>query len=378
MALPKIMLVTKDKTFAKTAKDVLGGAVILSLTDSGEKALKALGGNHGYTVVIADMVLAGVDGRAFLAAVRKRHPKIRRIAVTGTPDFDQARQLINTTDISWLLAKPCKPEDLRKAVADTVTRQRRDQVEGDAMKDTLVGSVKMLVDIMGLTHPEAVARSKRIRARAQQINRSLKALSPQFMDMAVLLANIGCVGLPKALLKKMETGTDITKQDMQAFRAHPGIAFRLLENVPRMGKLAEIIRYQNIPCSQKPPLGSRILKVCQDMDQMLINGANPKKALHHMRKRPEVYDPAVVEALTRDERAADEVLGAGIPVAELKPGMIMMQDMVTADGTVLLHKGDCLSETSHIRLTTFNDLIKVKEPVYVKDSGACPDPTTGK
>ncbi|BDQ33184.1 HD domain-containing phosphohydrolase [Pseudodesulfovibrio portus] len=378
MALPKIMLVTKDKNFAKSAKGALGGAVVLSLTDSGEKALKALGGKHDYSVVIADMVLAGRDGRAFLAAVRKNHPKIRRIAVTATPDFEQAMQLVNSAAISWLLPKPCKAEELRKAVTDAIGRHRREKVENESMKGTLVGGVKMLVDIMKMTHPEAVTRSKRIRARAQQINRNLKALSPQFMDMVIMLANVGCVGLPRTLLRKMETGAGITKQDMQTFRTHPGIANRLLENVPRMAKMAEILHLQNTPCSQNPPMGARILKVCQDMDQMLLNGASQEKALLHMRKRPEVYDPAVVEALSRSGLAASAPQGAGIPVADLKPGMTMTQDMVTKDGTVLLHKGECLSEASHIRLTTFNDLIQVEEPVYVQDTGACSDPAFDK
>ncbi len=372
MALPKIMLVTTDRELAKTAKAALGGAVVLNFTDSGEKALKALGSDHGYTAVMADMVLKGVDGQTFLTRVADKHPKVARIAVTDGGDFELARGLINAAGASWILSKPCRGEELRQAITGAVARTKPDKGEGDAVKETLVGCVKMLVDIMGLFLPEAVARSKRIRDRAQQVNRDLKALSPQLMDMAVLLANIGCVGLPRALLKKMESGTNITKQDLQAFRTHPAIAARLLRNVPRLGKVSEIIRHQNTPCSQGPPLGARILKACLDMDQMQINGGSMKKALHYMRKRPEVYEPAVIDALGTNYGDPDETSGVEVAVADLRPGMIMVQDMVTEDGTVLLHKGDCLSEASHLRLTNFNDLIKVKEPLHVVDAGACP------
>ena len=364
MALPKILLVTKDKEFAQTAKSALGGAVVLSMTDSGEKALKAFDG-HAYTVVIADLALAGMDGRAFLAAAKEKHPLVTRIAVTGTSDFDQAKQLVNTADISWLLTKPCKAEDLRTAIKDSVSRHRRDKAEGEAMKDTLIGCVKMLVDILELTHPEAVSRSKRILSQAQEINKEIKAMSSQFLDMVVLLSHIGCMGLPKQLIQKVEKGSNITKEEMQAFRSHPEIAAQLLEHIPRMGKIADIIRHQNTPCSKKPPLGSRILKACIDVDQIRTRKGSPEKALARMHERPDIYDPVVIKALIRQERECGTDKGVPHAVADLKPGMTMQQDMVTEDGTVLLPKGGSLSEASHIRLTTFSDLIKVREPVYV-------------
>lgn len=378
MALPKIILVTKDIQFAKAAKVALGGAVVLSMTDSGEKALKALDGAHSYTVVISDMALKGMDGRAFLAAVNKKHPSISRIAVTDTPDFEQAAQLVNATDISWLLTKTCAPKELLTAVTDSVNRHRKDKAESEATKDTLIGCVKMLVDIMELTHPEAVSKSKRILRRAQQVNRVLKAMPPQFMDMVVLLSNIGCVGLSPVLLKKIEKGTDVTKEDMKTFRTHPGIAARLLENIPRMGKIAEIILHQHTPCSQKPPLAARILKVCIDLDQFKTKGASSEKALAHMHKRPETYDHTVVEAMMRLQTDAKKSQCPPISVADLQPGMIMQQDMVTEDGTVLLHKGDALSEVSHMRVQTFSDLLKIKAPIYatVPGQAACVVPSS--
>lgn len=363
MAIPKIMLVTTDRQFAKTAKTALGGAVVLSMTDSGEKALKAFEG-HAYTVVIADLALTGMDGRAFLAAAKKKHPLITRVAVAEAPDFDQAKQLVNTADISWLLTKPCKAEDLRAAIQDSVSRHRHGKAESKAMRNILTGGVKMLVEILGLTHPEAVRRSKRILPQAQILNRKLKAMSPQLLDMVVLLSHIGWMGLPKELLRKVETGNDITKEEMRVFRTHPQIAAKLLENIPRMGKIAEIIRHQNTPYAQKPPLGARILKACIDLDQLRAKKGNVKKALTRMHERPDVYDPAVIKVLIHLGGNGKKHRKIPLAVTDLKPGMIMLRDMVTEEGNVLLHKGECLSEASHIRLTTFNDLIKVKEPIH--------------
>jgi hypothetical protein len=372
MALPKIILVTKDIEFAKTAKAALGGAVVLSLPSLFSPSLPSLSFSPSSPFFLSSLPPSFLSFLSFLPAIKEKHPKITRIAVTGTSDFEQAMQLVNSADISWLLTKPCAPKELLKAVTDSVTRYRKDRAESEAMKDTLIGCVKMLVDIMELTHPEAVSQSKRILRRAQQINRHLKAMSPQFMDMVVLLSNIGCVGLSPNLIKKMREGTGITKEDMKTFRTHPSIAARLLENVPRMGKIAEIILHQNTPCSQNPPLAARILKVCIDLDQLKIKGASPEKALAHMNKRPEIYDPRVIKTMARLQTETRKAQPAPISVAGLKPGMVMQQDMVTEDGATLLRKGETLSEASHMRLQTFNDLLKIKDPIYATTPGAAP------
>lgn len=357
------MIVTTDKAFAKTAKATLNDNYDLSMVASGEEALKRFDSDSGFMVVVSAQKLAGMDGRQFLEAAKNEFPKITRIMVTREPDFDYAMQLVNTTDISWLLNKPCKAEDLLEAVEDSVERYRREKAEAEAMKDTLVGCVKMLVDILELTHPEAVRRSKRIRRRAQHLSKEFKAMSPQFMDMVVLLSNIGCIGLPSGLLKKMEVGKDITRTDMRTFRTHPSIAARLLDNIPRMGKMAEIVRHQNTPCSKRPPLGARILKVCIDLDQMQLNGTAPDKALDFMRERPFIYDQKVVEAMALHIGESDKVQCNGLTVADLEPGMVMQTDMVTEYGAILLHKGETLSEASHLRLQAFSDLLKIKEPI---------------
>lgn len=372
MPNPKIMLVTTDKEFAQTAKNTLGKAFDLAMVSSGEKALQILDKDRRYMVVISSMELKGMDGREFLAAAMKEHPKITRIMITALPDFDHAMQLVNTADISWLLTQPCSAKELLEAVTDSVGRYKKERAEAEAMRDTLTGSVKMLVDVMELTHPEAVRRSKRIRRRAQQISKKLKAMPAHLMDMIVLLSNIGCVGLPTGLLRKMEVGKDITKADMKRFRTHPNIAARLLENVPRMGKMAGIIRHQNTPVSQNPPLGARILKVCIDMDQMQLNGSPPAKALEFMIGKPEIYDPKVVDALARYRDESENAACSQLPVSELEPGMVMQADMVTERGAILLNRGETLSEASHIRIQAFSDLLKIKEPVsVVPQDGAC-------
>ena len=213
------------------------------------------------------------------------------------------------------------------------------QAEAQLFKDTVHGCVKMLVEILELTSPAAIGRGTRIREWVKQASLKLKVEPLWLMDMAALLSHIGCVGLPKPILHKLETGEDLNKEELAVFRTHPEIAVQLLGNIPRMGKVAELIRYQNESCRRDPPKGSRILRVCLDLDYLGRKGVPPDKALGIMRGSPGTHDPEVVATLTQVLDEAEQAGSLKVTVAELKPGMVMLADMVTKAGTKLLLKG---------------------------------------
>jgi DNA-binding NarL/FixJ family response regulator len=363
MALPKILLVSADAGFVKKAESLLVKDFALAAVDSGKGAMKALSSNKGIRVILSGYNLPDVDGIKLLAQVRKDYPQVMRIMVTGQEDFSILTGAIHKAHVFSLHTKSCPPDELLASVLDAAKKSRNVRSDADSMRDTMFGTVRMLVDILELTTPSAMRRSKRIRRRAQEICKDMQAMPPQFMDMVVLLSSIGCVGLPLGLLKKIEKGKDVTKEDMKRFRTHPSIAAHLLERVPRMSKVADIIRHQNTPVCKNPPVGARILKVCIDLDQMQRSGAGPEKALEFMRGKPEIYDERVLDALEYHFGACKMQDCNSIMLADLEPGMVMQADMVTESGSILLHRGETLSEASHLRVRAFSDLLKVKEPL---------------
>lgn len=363
MPQPKVLLVSADAEFLDFSKKLLEKEFSLTCAGSGKEAIQALAGTKGVRVVVSGLHLPDVDGIKLLDKIRTDYPTIMRIMVTGEGDFNTVAGAVHTAHVYSLLPKPCDPELLLKAVRDGAATFRKVRAESDSMRDTMFGTVRMLVDILGLIHPVAVERSKRIRRVAREICKELHAMPSQFMDMVVLLSGIGSVGLPGGLLKKLNDGESLTPEERKLFSTHPSIAARLLENIPRMGKVSEIVRHQNSPCSKKPPMGARILKVCFDFDQMKQGGATPEKTVAYMRGKPEVYDGSVMDALEHflGESAKHEC--SYLTVADLEPGMVMQADMVTETGTILLQHGQTLSEASHLRIQTFSDLLHIKEPV---------------
>jgi response regulator RpfG family c-di-GMP phosphodiesterase len=364
MSKPKILLVSTDEELREA---VLGLAEKYTFTclDNAEEGLALLTREKGFFLAFAGLALPGMDGLEFLAQVRDRHPKIVRILATGHGNFDIALDALNKGHVFRFLTKPCPSKVLVAALEDAAQLFGQSQAEARLFQDTVHGCVKMLVDILELTSPAAIGRGTRIREWVRQACIKLKVGPLWLLDMAALLSHIGCVGLPKIILHKLETGEDLNKEELAVFRTHPEIAVQLLGNIPRMGKVAQLIRYQNESCRRDPPKGSRILRVCLDLDYLGRKGVAPDKAIEIMRGSPGTHDPAVVEAVAEILEEAEQAASLSVTVAELKPGMVMLADMVTKAGAKLLLKGQPLSAASHMRLQAFADLLDVVDPIRV-------------
>jgi DNA-binding NarL/FixJ family response regulator len=96
---------------------------------SAHSALEALALLRRRTVdvVVSDERMPEMNGSAFLALVAKEFPHTARIILTGHASVESSIVAINEGHICRLLQKPCKPLELRKAIAEalqtaTVTR----------------------------------------------------------------------------------------------------------------------------------------------------------------------------------------------------------------------------------------------------------------
>jgi two-component system, probable response regulator PhcQ len=71
-------------------------------------------------VVVSDECMPEMTGSAFLAQVAKEFPHTARIMLTGHASIEAAIAAINEGRISRFLQKPCKPSELRAAIADAL------------------------------------------------------------------------------------------------------------------------------------------------------------------------------------------------------------------------------------------------------------------
>ncbi|MBI4795839.1 MAG: response regulator [Deltaproteobacteria bacterium] len=376
MITEKILFVDDDANVLAGYQRQLRKGFHIDTALGGEPGLQAVTQNGPYAVIVSDLRMPGMDGIQFLSRVREIAPDSVRMMLTAFADLQTAIQAVNEGNVFRILTKPCETEILTRALGAGLSQYRLIMAERELLEQTLMGSIKVLIQILSLLNPEAFGRASRITRYAREIAAVLKVPEAWQLETAAMLSQIGCIMLPKTALKKIYHGQPLNPEEMQVFTMHPFIASDLLKNIPRLETVAEIIAYQTKrfdgsgnPQDQrqgkKIPLGGRILKVVLDFDTLKVSGLQESAAIMELKKRPGWYDPAVLAALEAVIWIEARYTVREVSIEELVDSMILDDDVWTKTDTLLITKGEEISTLIRKRLKNFAETVGVKEPIRV-------------
>jgi len=114
-----IMVVDDEPDFAELfrqqfRREARQGTYVMHFAASGEAALELLGGGiePGVIVILSDINMPGMDGRALLRETKQRWPELPAMMVTAYGD-DERRQRANEYGASEFITKPVDFEALK-------------------------------------------------------------------------------------------------------------------------------------------------------------------------------------------------------------------------------------------------------------------------
>jgi response regulator RpfG family c-di-GMP phosphodiesterase len=375
----KILFVDDEPNILAAFKRQLFNRFDVDTAVGGEAGLSALTERGPYTVVVADMRMPGMDGIYFLACVRDMAPDTTRMMLTGQTDLQTAIDAINHGNIFRFLTKPCPPETLVAALEAGVEQHRLVTAEKELLEKTLSRSVKVLTDVLSIVNPTAFGRASRVRRMAAALGSELEIEKPWETEMAAMLSQLGCVTVPEEALAKVYSGQILGPEEEHMFEVHPRVGRDLIGGIPRLESVAEMVAYQEklfdgsgFPADSVHgdmiPLGSRILKVALDFDTLISSGRTGVEAHSIMQTRRGWYDHSVLEALGRlvNLEGTQEVQFA--KVEELTPNMILADDVRTANGVLLIGKGQEITPSLKLRLLNYKRSTGLREPIKVSVS----------
>jgi response regulator RpfG family c-di-GMP phosphodiesterase len=371
----KILCVDDDQDILDGYRRKLRRVFDIETELGGQQGLETISKRGPYAVVVSDMRMPGMNGIQFLSKVRELAPNTVRMMLTGMSDQQTAMDAVNEGSIFRFLTKPCPSETFAKALAAGVRQYGLITAEQELLEDTLKGSIKVLVDILSLTNPAAFSRCMRIRHYAVQIVNALKLTNPWQYEVAAMLSQIGYVTVPLETLEKLFAGETLTESEQEMIKGHPEVARKLIENIPRLEVIAEIIASQNRPVDQardsktlkKSPalVGGHILKIAIDFDMLLFGGAMPAKAIEALKKREGQYDPEILRVLEDVKVPTFERTIKSQKIINLMNGSILAEDIHTKTGMLVVTKGQEVNDLLRRRLQNFRLQGKIEETVRV-------------
>lgn len=335
-----------------------------------------------FAVVLSDLKMPGMDGIEFLKKVRVIQPSAARVLISGHADMSDAISSINNAGIFRLLIKPCPIEDLSLAFEAGIEQYRLVTAEKALLEQTLNGAIQTLTDILAIQDPEAFGHAQRRSLMARELAKALNA--PEWLfQMAALLAELGRATLPLTLREKMAKRMVLSEIEQKLVSRVPEFSYELLKKIPRIEDVAKAVLYQdkNYDGSGYPeddtmgddiPLAARALHAINGAAALCGEGMAPDLAVASMKAKPDIYDPKIVEVLlvcdqflptvkTRKHQGPQSAM-----LGDLVPDMVLLGDLVTKDGLLVMGAGTRLTAAQIQRIHNFSRLNSVVEPILVE------------
>ncbi len=239
------------------------------------------------------------------------------------------------------------------------------------LENTLMGSIKVLTDVLSLANPAAFGRSKRIAQYVQHMVAELHLQSPWKYEVAAMLSQLGCVALESELIDAAYGGKKLTPEEQKRFDAHPTLARDLLSNVPRLEGIGWIIGQQRVgatPAENHIPedvrTGAAVLHVAIAFDNLRIQGLSDAEAVAALRRNQKL-DASIVGALATLRALACEQTPRAVHISDLAAGMILQEEIRTKTGLLLVGKGQEVTYPLMVRLRNHHARRAIADKVLV-------------
>lgn len=108
--------------------------------------------------------------------------------------------------------------------------------EKQLLRQTLIGSIKVLSELIGATDKRAFSTGNRIRTIALAIAKSLKINNMWQVEIAAMLSQLGCVLTGNDILTKIYADQPLSDAECEIYQSHPQVGATMINKIPRLEK----------------------------------------------------------------------------------------------------------------------------------------------
>ncbi len=377
-----VVVADPDANVQTGFQKLFGGQQEVACFSETDEALAFLRKNQSTAVVFSCFNLPGQGGTAFLRAAETIVPQAARVMLTREKSAEAIKQALNEGHVFMFLEKPCQPIDLVSAMETALVHHRQLAKDRALLERTLAGSVKLLIDMLALFHPEAFRRTGTVRKQALKLARALDLRKTWELEMAVMLSPLGEALLPKEILARYRAARSLTEQERDVLNKSPAQTRELLSNIPQLERVSEYLYLsargfdgsgfpKDGPIGTDIPTISRIIKLLTDLWYASPEAGPDAAAMEALTINGRKYDPdllALARVVLMDDVPEERRKHvAQCHIRSLRPGDILVDDALTEGShELVLSRGHMLTPTTIRRLEHFHQTTGVRQPIRVE------------
>ncbi|MCC6157720.1 MAG: response regulator [Deltaproteobacteria bacterium] len=358
----RVMIVDDEPDNLRLLEKILNKAGHKALVfRSGESALKAA------DISPPDIVLLDIDMplmNGFQACARFRAQKsTSQTPILFISALTETFNKVKAFEAGGLdyIVKPFQAEEVLARVNTHIELQQQRRQTSELLRKTLVGAIKAFNELVGVSFPGAQRRTIRVSQDLRKLAEAFSMENLHQLELAAMLANLGTIvsvtTSPVPAGKAVSEGGDGLSAEGLADAA------RVISHIPQLGEIAAIVEriadgspadpvWQRWP---KEVLAGQILRVVMAYETRLEQNSSEAESIEELRRAPDRYFPAIVKELARVEGVrdvAEEPVVTGVPeppaevrdvewisLEELRPGLVLADNLMGDDGVKILARG---------------------------------------
>jgi FixJ family two-component response regulator len=348
-AKPRVLFVDDEQRLLESIAINLRKDYEVHVATSGDQALHKLSELKNVAVVVSDFRMPQMDGATFLHEVMSRAPQATRILLTGEAGVDGAKDAVNKGQIFRFLTKPCPTDQLKHVLEEGVAQHRYLSAERAVMQETLIECISALMEVLAVTNPVAFGRAQRVKKLVTELAERLGLGQSWQLEAAAMLSQLGYFAESSTLAEKIYYGRPLSPTEQQRADAVPANAMRLLEHIPRLEPVIQILAALEWTDEQiaragerMVGVGSRMLCAALEYDMLSTQRIAADQIMSRLRAREARFGKKVVDAVAAMigavETAAEEP-DVVLPFRNAIPGMRLRDEIRTQTGALLVPIG---------------------------------------
>jgi len=319
--------------------------------NNGKRALLTAAAEPQPDLILLDIRMPDMDGYVVCQKL-KENEATRNIPVIFISALSETFEIVKAFQTGGVdyITKPFRPAEVQARVKTHIDLQHARRDLQALLSNTLTGSVRMMIDLLSLTQPLLMAQSARIRRYAHKLVQMLE-INPQEawnIELATMLAAVGCLGISPDILLRRNAKKRLSFEEMRRLEEYPAMGAEMIGRIPRLEKVAEMVRNQNVPIHQMirndkdvTYMGSAMLHMLLAFDTLVASGKETDTVLNLLEAEP--YPSKLLEGLRMMVSADRNLEPVRVTFGMLQQGMVLAEDLEGNDGGIVLGNGSELS-----------------------------------
>ncbi|WP_432695182.1 response regulator [Marinobacterium sp. YM272] len=350
MEVQKTILIVDDTPAnVSLLNEILKPYFKTKIATSGEKALKLARAKLRPDLILLDIMMPEMDGYTVCKTLKSasRTREIPIIFVTALGEVKDETKGLKLGAVDYII-KPFSPPVVLARVRTHLELSETREKLSDSLQKTLLGSVRILTDLLAVSNPEAFSRALRLKSIVHDLAARLGTKEAWKYEVAASLSQLGCMFLPPELMHKINNNLPLSESELALYRTYPQRSCELLLNIPHLEESAEIIRRLKLFESVElfdfrgdTLVGNALLQGAIYFDEQLGQGEDPEEIITAMRPH---FPAQMLTSLEQINASAQDDAPAAIALKDLEAGMVLAEDLVSDTGSVIVPKGTTLTD----------------------------------